>query len=100
LRIATNLDGARCGNNTHQCAIRAEIAAPEVLDEDRENNEAGQNCESRQAQVAKEIEHLDVCNDGERRLKKSAQFRGRHGEYNEYEESEQKVFQGAQREIE
>ena len=97
--IAANLDRAEQGRETKQRAIGAEIAAPEVLDEDGEQNQEADDDGRGQPDIAEEVQHLHICDQAIwRRHEVLNRFRG-HGADDEDEEAEQQILEAAQRKI-
>ncbi len=98
--VAANLDGADGGDDSHERAVGAEEAAPEVLNKDGEENEGCEDKESDGADMAEEVEHLHVGDDAERGEEKAVERCGRHAGDEEDEGGQQEVFEAAQRDVE
>ena len=60
LRRAPDARRTEASHQPQQRAVGAQVAAPEVLDEDREQHENAQDDRRGHAQVAEEVEHLHV----------------------------------------
>jgi len=98
--VATDFHGAEDGDEAHEGAVGAEVSAPDVLDHEREKDEGEDDGDAGDAQVAEEVEHLDVGDDaegGEEKLLEAVSVEG--GDYVD-EEGEEEVFEAAEGDIE
>ena len=89
----------REGDQPHQRAIRAQVPAPDVLRDDRQNHEGRAHLDCGGPCRAEEVEHLHVGHQAIRTGEKRAQFARRHARHGPREEREQDVFQTAKRHV-
>jgi len=100
LGIAANARGTEKRDHPQKGAVRAQEAAPEVLDKDGSENEKAQHEQAGCADVAEKIEHFDVGDKPIGTLHEVADASGGHGGNGPEEKSQEQVFEAAKRKIE
>jgi PleD family two-component response regulator len=100
LSVAADFCRAENGNNSHQRAVWAEKAAPEILDEHRQRDQRCHHHDSENANGTEKVQHFNVCHNAKRGCQKITKILRRHLKNNEEKEREQNVLQTAQRKIE
>jgi len=99
--IATNLEWAEKTEKTEQRPIGAEITAPEVLIEERQQGNRGDDCQSGRRHADEEMEHLHVAHRPVGGFKKGGESKRRHVEEDDLgEEGQKQIFQPTQRPVE
>jgi len=96
VRVAADFERAQQRSQTHERAIRAEIAAPEVLNHERQRNQRADDHGCRGAHLQKEVEHLYVGNEAVGRVHECVERLCGHGADDEQKESEQEILEAAQ----
>jgi hypothetical protein len=88
----------RC--DSEQRTIRAEVSAPEVLNEHgQKDQQTNDDCRCR-PDIAKEVQHLHISNQAIRRCHEVVDCLGGHGADQEHKETKKQVLQPSKREIE
>jgi len=97
--IATDLDRAEERDESHERAIGAEVAAPEVLHQHGAEHEHADDDGGGEADVAEEVEHFDIREEAVGRGHEVGQGFGGHGPDDEGEEAEEEILQSAERDV-
>ncbi len=93
--IPADFDGAEQRGETHESAVGAKVAAPEVLDEHGEQHEQAEDDGGSLAHVAEEVEHANVGHEAIRRGHEELERGSGHGSDEEEEEAKQQIFEAA-----
>src|SRR5512133_2735076 len=99
-RCAADLAEGGHGDQHKQSAVRAEVAAPGQLDQDREDEHYRHEDEEAGSRISEEAEHMDIDNLMVGGGEKILQGRQRHSEGGGKEkEGKEEIFEAAQRQI-
>src|SRR5215472_6965170 len=99
LRVAANAHRTQKRREAEQRAVRAQIAAPEVLHQNRSQDQDAKNDESCLTKEAEEIQHLHARDNAIIALHESRDCGCGHRRNRPDKKSEKKIFQSAERNI-